>query len=238
MSFIDDAAVTLVRRLPVGYFRVARLLANIRPSLRSYPTQTAYGTLACDISERVCVPLVREGEYKHWAKDAAYLKSLPLRSDSVVIDVGANVGCTVAIFSAKAGHVHAFEPAHRALRLLESNKWPNVSIYPFAVSNYNGTTTFAESNDLDISRISETGITVPVRTLDSFAIAADVIKVDVEGFEPQVFEGAAETLKRSPLIIFEALDSESRIACENAILSANDSYKFEQISDLNYVART
>lgn len=45
-----------------------------------------------------------------------------------------------------------------------------------------------------------------VRSLDSFNYSPDIIKIDAEGFELNILEGAKDTLKRaSPSIIFEAV---------------------------------
>jgi FkbM family methyltransferase len=235
-SLLDRAAVAIVRGLPVGYFRVAKALAKLRPALRSYSINTHYGPLVCDLSERICVPLWRDGAYAHWKDDEAVIARLPLSRGSLVVDIGANVGATVSMFASRVGHVHAFEPAPRALRLLRANHWTNVTIHPVALTNHDGTTFFEESASLDVSHISSSGIEVEARTLDSFGLQPDVIKIDVEGFEPQVLAGAVQTLRHSPIVMFEALDEESRAACEKAILTANASYRFERISDLNYVA--
>jgi hypothetical protein len=60
-----------------------------------------------------------------------------------------------------------------------------------------------------------------VRTLDSFGFVPDLIKIDVEGYEHRVLEGATEMLQRAPVILFEALSETARQYCENIILAAN-----------------
>jgi hypothetical protein len=66
----------------------------------------------------------------------------------------------------------------------------------------------------------------------------DFIKIDVEGYEHRVLEGARQTIKdRSPVIMFEALNEAARQFCENIIREANPNYRFESIGQkLNHIA--
>jgi hypothetical protein len=78
---------------------------------------------------------------------------------------------------------------------------------------------------------------VPVRTLDSFGFVPDLIKIDVEGHEHRVLEGATEMLQRAPVILFEALSESARQYCENIILASNPRYGFETIGwGTNHIA--
>ena len=233
---IDDLAVAAVRAAPFGCFKLAKALRAVRPSLAWYPTPTRYGTMMCDITEPICFDLVRFGEYKWWAEDETLFGQLA--KDRVVVDVGANIGATVRIFERGAREIHAFEPAPRALPFLRANSGPKTTVYPFALSDHEGTAKFAERDKLDYSSFADEGIDVPVRTLDSFDLKPDLIKIDVEGFEPQVIRGARQTLKDlAPAIIFEALTDEQLEECRTEILSANPRYRFERISELNHLAR-
>jgi hypothetical protein len=47
--------------------------------------------------------------------------------------------------------------------------------------------------------------------LDELGGVADVtlVKIDVEGYEPQVLQGLSRVLRQRPLIVFEALDEEA-----------------------------
>jgi FkbM family methyltransferase len=210
-----------------------RRLASLFPSLRSVPLQTRYGTIVCDLSESVCYSLLRYGEYPHWRQDEDALSRIPM-DGKIVFDVGANIGVTAVMFASRAAHVHAFEPSPRALRLLEQNAAPNVTVHPVALSDRSGTVQFSELDNLDMSHIGG-DLSVPCIAIDELGIVPDVIKIDVEGAEQLVLSGAKQILAHSPVIFFEALTPESYELNVATILSANQNYKFEKIST-NYIA--
>jgi len=50
---------------------------------------------------------------------------------------------------------------------------------------------------------------VPIRTLDSYGFTPDIVKIDVQGLEPQVVRGGLETFRRAqPVTIIETPDAE------------------------------
>ena len=229
----EKIAVALIRAAPKGYYRLARGLRSVWPSLRECRVETRYGSMVCDIADGGCFPLVKFGGYPHWAEDEIAIAALPLDKHSLVVDVGANIGATVLLFSKLAGSVIAFEPSPKALKLLNLNVPANAIVYPVALSDFEGSAVFEERDSLDLSSFSDQGITVPVRTLDSFGLQPDLIKIDVEGFEPQVLRGATETLKYRPIVIFEALNEEAVKLCRAEL---PDGYEIARISKFNYLA--
>jgi FkbM family methyltransferase len=237
---IDEAAISVVRaisRLPRGGVRAARVLTALRPSLRRYPARTRYGTIICDLSEIVCFDLAVKGTYARWQPDEDAIARIPLDERSVVLDIGANIGVMTRIFARRAAHVHAFEPAPRALALLRANAPDNATIHPVALADRCGTVRFAEVESLDMSSISNEGVEVPARTVDSLGLKPDFIKIDVEGYEIQVLRGARETLKAGPIIMFEALNPQALGECQNEILAANANYSFERLpGGTNFIA--
>ena len=139
----------------------------------------------------------------------------------VVFDVGAGYGATSIWFANWAKQVFLFEPHPRNRRFVEEHhrirRVDNVELVPAAVSNRSGTATlFSKAydghhalSDVGASETTET-FEVETVTLDEFAAARgiehiDVLKVDVEGFEAEVFEGAAGLLGRHAvdLVLFE-----------------------------------
>lgn len=232
MPMLDDAAVALLRTstiLPRGSMRLARLFASFRPSLRRYPARTKYGRLVCDVTESSCFALATRGEFTRWRADEDAIAAIPLDRSSVVLDIGANIGVMTRIFASRAGHVHAFEPSPRALAMLRLNAPPNSTIHPFALGEREGTVAFAECEALDMSHIGEGDLQVPVRTVDSLGLKPAFIKIDVEGFEPEVLLGATQTLATGPIVMFEALTPQLLERCTSILRAANPRY---QVADM------
>ncbi len=159
---------------------------------------------------------------------------------NTTIDIGANRG-EVAIFLAKNSQsVLAFEPVDDNIQKfknnIELNRYSNIEIIPNVVSDSNGEMDFYlyESNghhslgklgDKDPKEVKK----VKSITLDNFAKergleSIDILKVDVEGFELNVFKGAESLLKEQKIkcIIFEI----SKLPLEQFNFNAVDIYKY------------
>lgn len=87
----------------------------------------------------------------------------------------------------------------------------------------NETVYFFEPNKLKIKKI-----TVEVKTLDSFHLEPEFIKLDVEGFEYQVLLGAAATIKNNrPILLIEGVAEQDKV--HSLLQEWNyDTYKFEK----------
>lgn len=242
---LDRLAFLLVKliskAMPRGGAHIVCRLARWMPGLQRCTIPTRYGPIVCDLSETVCYPLLKYGGYPHWRAEEKAFDGFEWGPKSIVLDIGANIGVTVRIFARHAAHVHAFEPAPRALRLLVANtkSLQNVTVHAVAVSDKLGTVRFEERQKLDTSSMgtSSDGIEVPAVTIDSLGLVPDVIKIDVEGFEQLVLKGATETLKHGPTIVFEALSANALQECKAIICLANPSYTFEAIGGgTNFIA--
>jgi FkbM family methyltransferase len=143
-----------------------------------------------------------------------------LSSGSVFVDVGANIGWHTMLASSivgERGFVYALEPNPNNARLIaqtiSTNHLSNVALLPFALGDQIGHATFRTaigSNGCfvgrgDVSYLDPYLTIVPTLRLDDLEIErVDVIKIDVEGAEPQVLEGASATIERDhPAIVFE-----------------------------------
>lgn len=139
-----------------------------------------------------------------------------------VLDIGAHSGI-YAVDMAKKAHVHAFECSPKSFNYLCANialrnLHSAVTPYRVALGNRTGETLYyvRDSGDgggngivpFDYDRHRNTPtVSVPVRTLDSFHLSnIGFIKLDVEGAEQQVLEGAVDTLRQNgyPKILFES----------------------------------
>jgi FkbM family methyltransferase len=136
-----------------------------------------------------------------------------LRPGDRVVDVGANIGDTVLISALQvgpSGRVWAVEPHprtyHFLLSNLELNHIHNVETINCAAGATSGEVTFADDRRDDMNRVGAGTLTVPVKRLDTLVKCPDaiaLIKVDVEGYEKPVFEGADEILAKTSSIHFE-----------------------------------
>ena len=149
--------------------------------------------------------------------DEAHLKKL-LRRDDVVIDVGANIGTltlTAAEIVGTFGKVYSIEAHPRTHQYLignlRLNRFTNIETFNVACGANNGLIHFSDEVCDDQNRISANGITVPVQRLDELLPASEaaeiaLLKIDVEGYEKFVLEGASGLLPRVKFIYFESYE--------------------------------
>ena len=137
-----------------------------------------------------------------------------LRPGATVLDVGAHVGYYTLLSSVLVGgegRVHAFEPnpanAEFLRRHVRINRLSNVHVEQAAVSDTAGTARFDFGTGSGTGRLADAGA-LEVRTvrLDDHCaqhgLAPSALKIDVEGAELVVLEGARETLARHRPVIF------------------------------------
>ncbi|MGA7524870.1 MAG: FkbM family methyltransferase [Acidobacteriaceae bacterium] len=141
------------------------------------------------------------------------------------VDVGANVGHHTLFMAGQADRVIAFEPFPEVLALLRGhlalNQIANVEVVPVALGEKDETLSFfpgtAEENSIGTfldwnAPDPGTMLRLPIRNGDRLFEERNyppiqIMKVDVEGFEPLVFRGLRERLHRDrPIILSELLD--------------------------------
>lgn len=134
-----------------------------------------------------------------------------IRPDFVCLDVGANLGTYTLALAQLAHTVLAFEPDRNAYAALQEtmhgNDIRNVKTYPWVIGKENETGDFVEDSEWSSSSHfvpSARGGTI-ARSIDSFDLARlDFIKIDAEGSEIDILDGAVETLSRCrPLVMLE-----------------------------------
>ncbi len=149
----------------------------------------------------------------HERDDALELFRRYLKSGDHVVDVGANIGDTVlaaAVQVGPSGKVVGIEPHPRTFGFLKENvalnHVRNVQLINVAVGANPGTAKFSDDRCDDMNRIDGGSLQVPVARLDDLVQddrPVALLKVDVEGYEKFVFEGARELLKRTRCVLFE-----------------------------------
>jgi FkbM family methyltransferase len=135
---------------------------------------------------------------------------------ATALDIGAHIGAVSIYLARKFERVVAFEAVPSTFEFLRQNtaELPNTEVHNMAVGPVAGEVYFSHyakhgqlshvagnSEKASTSRIGP----IPVCTIDSFNFKdVSFIKIDVEGFELPVLEGALTTLKRCrPLILVE-----------------------------------
>ena len=155
-----------------------------------------------------------------------------VRPGDVVWDVGANLGffsVAAAYHANRSGYIYAFEAdIEAASLLLESARLgksdvARISIVPIALAasggflNFNIAKRARSANSLTGFGSTQTGGIKEVRTVPSFSLdslldyfsAPQVLKIDVEGAEKLVLEGASNLLKTIRPAIFCEVNAEN-----------------------------
>lgn len=156
---------------------------------------------------------------------------------TVVLDIGANSGLfALAAAAAGAHHVCAFEPLERVRRVAAYNFSLNPDLHirlePSAVGASSGRLTiydpggaipssatlsaeFASAHKAEFSSPGASTYDVDVVSIDAYRRTRnlpriDLVKIDVEGYEPEVLRGMKEVLSADkPTLILEALGNAS-----------------------------
>jgi FkbM family methyltransferase len=173
------------------------------------------------VESRVAKDYVTTGLYEksiiNWVMDNF------VKEDKACLDIGAHMGHYTMNMARKAKRVYAFECSPKSFNYLCANialQDLNYTVDKFnvALSNKEGTAKYyirdkgdGGANGIAKFSLDDTKNTpyveVPTKTLDSFGLKnIGFIKMDVEGHEKEVLEGAVNTLKENdyPPFIFES----------------------------------
>lgn len=241
----------LLRLIPSsmsGKSRLSRwLIGRLAPDGEAEIPALGLSFFVPDVREPIASSLLADGTYEPQLCEAL---AQVLRKDGVFMDVGANVG----LFSLLAAHrlvpngrVVAFEASPRIFSCLERNWQRNphqcLTLFHRAVTRSSGDEmSFYDAPEAKFgmgslaNRFSSSAAVVKSISLDDAAEQlglprVDVIKVDVEGFELGVFQGAEKLLSMTPapVVFFEFNDW----AEANATAAPGDAQRYLQ--DLGYV---
>jgi len=146
----------------------------------------------------------------------------------VCLDIGSNIGQWTRPLSKKFESVVCFEPNPNFRECFEKNiQEKNVLLWPYGLSDkehkakqdFNSTVLHEEDGDIDC------------RTLDSFGLTnIDFVKIDVDGFEIPLLNGARETLSKNDPVINIEMKRDKRLGivvkCESILKDLG--YKFQK----------
>lgn len=217
MSFID-----YYLKKPEYFFQPSTIIKKLfTTQKRIVIRKTPWGSnIEINSKEAIGTAIARTGIYDLAVSEILWRLIEP---GDFVLDVGANIGYTANLSSHRAGStgkVWAFEPNPMLLSRLTKNlqylKYQNTTLFPLALSNFNGkgflvlpeiysinegVAFIGSSNDVNT-------VNVELRKLDDLlpdGTFISVLKIDVEGHELSVFKGAQKALDKKLInnIIFE-----------------------------------
>lgn len=176
--------------------------------------------------------IVGAGEHGYWLGSYEIQKRIAfeheIKPGTVIYDIGANVGfysILAAYLTGPKGKVYAFEPLKRNVEFIRRhaalNRFTNTEVFEAAVSDHSGEASFDLGISIATGHLSDKGgIKVPLLSLDDLLSAGDIeppdtMKVDVEGAEYAVFQGAQKLIQKHRPTIF--LDTHGRDVHESTI---------------------
>jgi len=147
------------------------------------------------------------------------------KNKSCFVDIGANLGLHTVRAASCFDYVHSFEPARVNYEALSKNSqnFTNIKTYNVGLggkeslgylkipknSNNLGSFSFKDFNNMKEHELSIEEVTI--KSLDSYKLSPDLIKIDAQGFEVQILQGSIDTIRRhSPVILIEMLKYNSK----------------------------
>jgi FkbM family methyltransferase len=224
--------INIIRKLiPVGLRHKVPSVGKAIPGASAYPKDDCYSLIRDHVHFRI-----NRSDYVQWrlfygVRDNALREAKKnLEDGNVILDIGSNFGAfslKLASYAKEKEYskiqIHAFEPNPIAIENFENNLALNkelaniIYLHPYGLGNemIKHSFQYVESNTGAgrIVRQPDSRLVVQIRTLDDFVQELnpgriDFIKLIVEGFEPQVFEGGWETIKKyKPPVFFEVTEA-------------------------------
>jgi FkbM family methyltransferase len=221
-------------------FLRAVLVRSLPPSSETFVARLPFGCrIEVRYREGIGLSTLLEGQY-----EGAEIEALSsyARPGSAAFDVGANIGIYTVVLAAAigaGGRVLAFEPApesvERLRRNLRLNGLSNVDVLPLAVGASSESVALYLSDDaachsasaVAAERRGGRSLTVAASSLDTVwnevrRPQVSVVKIDVEGTELGVLEGASEFLAACRPTLLIEIKSAERLADVEELLAPYD----------------
>lgn len=195
-------------KLPKGRFFLTPIVNALKPDYLIIQGNKFY----IDKSDTtISQELILSGK---WEEYETYLFKKHVKSGDIVLDIGAHIGYYTLIAAkivGNRGRVYAFEPDPKNFQLLkkntEENKYKNIVLVNKALSNKPGNIKlFLNKENTGDHRIyasteKRKSINIQAITLDDFfkdkSKKVDIIKMDVQGAEARIFNGASGLIKKN-----------------------------------------
>lgn len=175
------------------------------------------------------------------------IAGVKVKRDGVIVDVGANVGIfsrLVRELYPKAS-VYSLEPVPDIFACLGKNflQDQNIKIFNIALGNRKGKhKMFFSNQNSEMSKIDTKGnVSVNVDTLDNFikenkVKLIDLLKIDTEGFEQIVLEGAVRTLAKTRYLFIEIAIEDNKNYTISSLMShlCSDDFNFNLVAFRNF----
>jgi len=173
-----------------------------------------------------------------------------VNKDSIVIECGCHIGTHTIPLASLCNTIYGFEPMPKTYEILDQNiKLNNINnaiIYKKGVADKEGVTQYCwipednpggsglKNNPMgkpDWINFTNTNIEVELTTIDLLQLdKLDFIKIDVEGYETLVIDGAINTIKKCrPVIVMEVWKNHNGVVDINYTKSL-----FKNILELGY----
>lgn len=160
----------------------------------------------------------------YWDTYALNFINIFLKENATILDIGANIGSHSIYWAIErnATKVYSFEPLPSTFEILKKNIELNkledkIIPYNFGLSDKKSKAmlqTYDHTNIGSASFIKDKNGIFELKTLDSLKIKdkIDLIKIDVEGAEVEVLQGAKKTiLKNKPTIVIESFHNKDKV---------------------------
>jgi len=146
----------------------------------------------------------------------------------VCLDIGSNVGQWTRPLAKRFDSVICFEPNPNFRECFDKNiTESNVTLWPYGLSDKEHTA----KQDFNSTVLQQEDGDIKCRALDSFGLTnVDFIKIDVDGFEVPLLNGARETLSKNNAVINIEMkrDKRQHISKQSETILQDIGYKFKE----------